>query len=133
MRASWGKLRAQGVVDVIAIDAEYISQRGWHVTPVCFCAKSLWTKKVWRSFCFGRPASHCPFPQDPRILFLSYNAPAEWSFYLAMGWRLPPTVIDLFAEMCLRENGRKDQHGSKFRPSLLRSRSLRWAFTWLST
>ena len=119
MRASWGKLRALGIQDVIAIDAEYISRRGWHVTPVCFCAKSLWTKRVWRRFCFGKPVGPCPFPPDPRILFLSYNAPAEWSFYLVVGWPLPATVIDLFAEMCLRENGRKDQHGSKFRPSLL--------------
>jgi hypothetical protein len=123
MRVSWRELRALGVVDVISIDAEYIPRRGWHVIPVCLCAKSLWTKKVWRMFCHGeRHAKRrrpCPFPRDARILYLSYNAPAEWSFYLARGWELPVTIIDLFAEMCLRENGRKDQHGSKFHPSLL--------------
>jgi DNA polymerase I len=113
-----GELRALGVKDVVAIDAEYISQRGWHVTPVCFCAKSLITKKTWRLWCHGKRRRR-PFPHDARILFLSYSAPAEWSFYLAMGWPLPSTIIDLFAEMCLGENGRKDQHGSKLRPSLL--------------
>ena len=120
MRVLTPELQALGVADVVSIDAEYIAQRGWHVTPVCFCAKSLITKKTWRLWCYGkRQRKRCPFPKDARILFLSYSALAEWGFYLAMGWELPLTIIDLFAEMCLRENGRKDRHGSKFRPSLL--------------
>ena len=50
---------------------------------------------------------------------MSYNAPAEWSYYLAMGWELPVTIIDLYAEMCLKFNGLPDKDGNRVFPTLL--------------
>jgi hypothetical protein len=36
-----------------------------------------------------------------------------------MGWELPVSILDLYAEMCLRLNGRKDEKGRRYHPSLL--------------
>ena len=43
-------LQSLGIRDVVAIDAEYISRKGGHVVPVCFCAKSLVNGEEWRVF-----------------------------------------------------------------------------------
>ncbi len=112
-------LQAFGVKDIVALDAEYISRRGEPVRPVCICGKSLVSGKRWELF--NKPGSSelCPFPDDPETLFVSYAAPAEWSYYLAMGWELPVSILDLYAEMCLRLNGRKDEKGRRYHPSLL--------------
>jgi DNA polymerase family A len=112
-------LRELGVTDIVAVDAEYVvSRKGEHVSPVCICAKSLINGKEWSQFNDGT-RQPCPFPVDPETLFVSYAAPAEWSYFLAMGWELPLSIIDLFAEMSLRLNGLKDEKGRRFYPSLL--------------
>jgi hypothetical protein len=111
-------LRALGVTDIVALDAEFVPRRGERVIPVCICGKSLVHGKEWRLFNDGS-RQPCPFPDNAETLFVSYNAPAEWSYYLAMGWELPVTIIDLYAEMCLKFNGRPDKDGDRVFPSLL--------------
>ena len=111
-------LRALGVTDIVAIDAEFVPRRGERVTPVCICGKSLVHGKEWQLFNDGNHEP-CPFPDNAETLFVSFTAPAEWSFYLAMGWELPVTIIDLYAEMCLKFNGCPGKDGKRIFPSLL--------------
>jgi DNA polymerase I len=121
------KLREVGIRDIIAIDTEYISRKGAMVEPICMVAKSLLgnahdsTSSIWRVFFGGstRQYPSCPLPLDPDVLYLSFAAPAEWSCFLALGWELPQTIIDLYAEEVLLCNGKKDEHGKRFNPSLL--------------
>jgi hypothetical protein len=111
-------LRTLGIEDIIALDTEYISQKGEPVVPVCLCAKSLITRHRTEEFSgIGNPP--CPLSIASENLFVSYSAPAEWSYFLAKGWELPPSIIDLYAEMSLRLNGQKDERGKRMSLSLL--------------
>jgi hypothetical protein len=58
-------------------------------------------------------------PVEPDILYVSFSAPAEWSYFLACGWELPPTILDLYAEEMLLTNTQKDERGKRYVPSLL--------------
>jgi DNA polymerase-1 len=51
--------------------------------------------------------SHAPFDVGPDALFVAYNAPAELSCFLALGWRLPENVLDLYVEHLADKNGLK--------------------------
>jgi DNA polymerase I len=113
-----------GVKDVIVLDTEFISKNdGNPVTPVCLCAKSLITGQEWRVF--AEPGAPNPLPVDTDVLYVCFAAPAEWSYFLAMGWELPPTIIDLYAERMMQTCNDKESEGNlrgkRSTPSLLRS------------
>src|ERR1019366_9754880 len=108
-----------GIRDVIVLDAEYVGRTGEPVIPVCLCAQSLDTGQEWRIFAEPGIRQDCPLPVDSDILYVSFSAPAEWSFFLTMGWGLPPTVLDLYAEEMRLTNTQKDERGKRYVPSLL--------------
>jgi hypothetical protein len=114
-------LKSFGVRDIVSIDTEYVSRRGELVQPVCLVAKSvLHGGETWRVFFGGSARQHsCPLPLGQDILYLSFAAPAEWSCFLALGWELPATIIDLFAEESLLCNTLKNEKGKRLTPSLL--------------
>jgi DNA polymerase family A len=131
-----------GIKDVIVLDTEYVSRDveskvagkkkkkndgkvpdGNHVIPVCLCAKSLITGREWRIF--AERGAPNPLPMDTDVLYVCFAAPAEWSFFLAMGWELPPTIIDLYAERmmqtCEKKETEGNRRGKRYVPTLLRS------------
>lgn len=112
-------LQSLGIRDIVALDAEYISRKGEHVIPVCLCAKSLVSGAERRVFNKTSTPTPCPFPDDLTTLFVSFAAPAEWSYYLSSGWQLPQLIIDLFAEEMLLTNTQKDDKGKRKTPTLL--------------
>ena len=108
-----------GIRDVLVLDAEYVARTGEPVAPVCLCAQSLVTGKEWRIFAEPGVRQHCPLPIEPDILYVSFSAPAEWSYFLASGWELPTTILDLYAEEMLLTNTKKDERGKRYVPTLL--------------
>jgi hypothetical protein len=108
-----------GIRDVIVLDAEYVARAGEPVIPVCLCAKSLITGCEWRIFAESGVQQPCPLPIDPDILYVSFSAPAEWSYFLASGWELPTTILDLYAEEMLLTNTQKDERSKRYVPTLL--------------
>jgi DNA polymerase I len=108
-----------GIREVIVLDAEYVAHAGDPVIPVCLCAKSLVTGREWRLF--AEPGAHqlCPLPLGPEILYVSFSAPAEWAYFLASGWELPATILDLYAEEMLITNKQKGPTGKRYVPTLL--------------
>ena len=113
------KLTSIGIQDAIVLDAEYVPRTGEPVIPVCLCAKSLSTGREWRVFATPGVHQPCPLPLESDILYVSFSAPAEWSYFLACGWELPPTILDLYAEEMLLTNTQKDERGKRYVPSLL--------------
>jgi hypothetical protein len=128
-----------GIRDVIVLDTEYYThevltgvpkdqrksktvRNGNTVTPVCLCAKSLVRDQEWRVM--AAPGAHNPLPMEPNVLYVCFAAPAEWSYFLAMGWDLPPTIIDLYAERMMQTCEEKEsagkRRGKRYRPTLLR-------------
>ncbi len=113
-----------GVKDVVVLDTEFVSKNdGNPVIPVCLCAKSLITGQEWRVFAESDAPN--PLPMDSSILYICFAASAEWSYFLAMGWELPPTIIDLYAERMMQTCEDKEtegkRRGKRYIPSLLRS------------
>jgi DNA polymerase I-like protein with 3'-5' exonuclease and polymerase domains len=53
-----------------------------------------------------------PFDISSDSLFIVYNAVAEMSFFLAMGWPLPERVLDLFIEEKRKRNGYSNPKGT---------------------
>lgn len=84
--------------EVWVCDTEYGSVPGNPVRPVCLVAKELRTGQVvslWQGDLSRFSA--LPFGGDD-TLFVSFQAAAECSFLLALGWKLPHYVLCLYAE-----------------------------------
>ena len=108
-----------GIWDVIVLDTEYVAHTGEPVIPVCLCTKSLASGREWRMFADPGVRQSCPLPMESDILYVSFSAPAEWSYFLASGWELPPTILDLYAEEMLLTNTQKAENGKRYVPTLL--------------
>jgi DNA polymerase-1 len=48
---------------------------------------------------------HAPFPTSADSLFVAYYASADLGCFLALGWPMPASVLDLFAEYRIATNG----------------------------
>jgi len=60
--------------------------------------------RVWRDELYQMTAP--PFPIDQSSLFVAYNASAEFSCFLVLGWDMPARVLDLYVERLRTVNGR---------------------------
>ena len=100
-----------GVEDVIVLDTEYVSKLGERVQPVCLCATSIVTRREWRAW--YEPGASCPLRLSDSDLYITYSAPAEWSYFLAAEWDLPLNIIDLHAEYASEVNGLIDPVSGK--------------------
>jgi hypothetical protein len=93
------RLKALDCFDaVLGMDFEYGHEPGNIVKPVCGVARNMRDGRVHRVWLAdGRcaPPLHGQW-QSP--LMITYNAVAEISCYLALGWAPPPYVLDLYIE-----------------------------------
>ena len=91
---------------VIACDFEFEfgGVEGNKPRPVCMVAKDLVSGKEWRMW-RGEFGAAPPFPIGSDSLFVAYYASAEIGCFLALGWKPPEIVLDLFTEFRARTNG----------------------------
>ncbi len=87
---------------VWVIDTEFQQPDGEPNVPVCLCAEELHSGRRLELFFDRRHES--PFDYNDS-LFVCYNAAAEWKTFIALGWELPPNVLDLYFEYLNRING----------------------------
>jgi hypothetical protein len=87
---------------VWVIDTEFQQPDGEPNIPVCLCAEELHSGRRLEFF-FDRPHPN-PFDYTDS-LFVCYNAAAEWKTFIALGWDLPASVLDLYFEYLNRING----------------------------
>lgn len=117
-------LKDLGIKDVICLDTEYIARDGELVTPVCICAKSLITGESWKIFA-DDVLQENPFPLGDDVLYVGFAIHSEWSYFLAKGWDIPSTCIDLYAEEMMRTSADTEsdgrRRGKRYVPSLLRT------------
>ena len=84
-------------------DFEFYQPPGERPKPICLVATEFKTGVSYRQ---AEPFPRIPpFGQGADSLFVSYYAPAELECYLALGWRLPYNILDLFAEFRLYRSG----------------------------
>lgn len=105
------------------VDFEFQQDENDHPVPVCMHAYeqhtgtevSLWRAELLR-------LRRAPFGTGPDDLIVCYSAVAELSCFLALDWRFPRNVLDLYVEASAEVNGRSDLPLA--RPSLLVACSL---------
>lgn len=88
----------------IACDFEYSALNGERPQVKCATWRDLKTGyqlQQWQ----GEFGSAPPFNFDKNTLFIAYNAAAEFSCFLALGWDLPVRVLDLMVEFMRAKNG----------------------------
>ena len=79
------------------LDFEYGSESGAHPVVRCMVARELNSHKLIRMF-EGEFGPVPPFPLGDDVLFVAYNAVAELSCFLVLGWPFPKHVLDLYVE-----------------------------------
>jgi hypothetical protein len=90
--------------EVVVADFEFAALPGERPAPLCLVAHELRSGRrfrVWKDQ-FG-PA--VPYAIGDDTLFVAYYASAELGCHRALGWPMPPRVLDLFAEFRCRTNG----------------------------
>jgi DNA polymerase-1 len=101
-----------GYTRVWVIDLEFTQPDGGLPTPICLVASELTSGRTLRlgpADLAGRPEP--PFPTGVGVLVVAFYAAAEMACYLALGWRLPERVLDLYAEFRAHTNGRPTPAG----------------------
>src|SRR5262245_38778947 len=90
--------------EITCFDFEYQARPGEHVEPHCVVAHELrggGRMRRWRD----RMGSTPPYRVSPDCLFVSFNAAAELSCHLALGWELPIFNLNLCQEFKCLTNG----------------------------
>lgn len=93
-------------------DFEFFQPDGEHPEVLCMVARELRSRRTihfWNDEL--RKMRRSPIPTGADVLFVAYYASAEMNCYLALGWPLPETVVDLYAEFRNLTNGKPLQYG----------------------
>ena len=102
------------------VDFEFTAPSGGQPGPVCMVAVELLSGRVIRLWADElAELSEAPFDTGPDSLFIAYFASAEIGCFLALGWKLPDRILDLYCEFRAETNG----------TSLIAGRSLIGALT----
>src|SRR5580692_303859 len=113
---------------VYVIDSEYYPQPGLPEGPVVPVALQAYEVRsgTWVSAFFEEPNGSYTNPLDPDALYITFNAAAEWTCYLSLGWMLPRNCIDFYIEFKNEVSGlrpppqfRQSQFPAKWKSSLL--------------
>ena len=99
---------------VITLDTEYRTTPYGHVVPVCMCATDIVSGQRWQIWEDGQMEEN-PLPVGSDVLYVSYAAPAEWSYFLAQGRDLPENILDLYILHKLQANGWREFRDGKMR------------------
>ena len=90
------------------VDFEYTAHPGERPVVICLVAKELGSGRVLRLWEDEiRQLKEPPYPTGPDALFVAYNASAEISCHLALDWRVPERVLDLYVEYLALTNGKE--------------------------
>ena len=99
--------------EIWCCDFEFYGADGNVPAPVCMVAIELRSGKVvrlWRDDLLQLDGP--PFNTGPDSLFVAYYASAEIGCFLALGWRPPERILDLFTEFRTETNGLHVPHGN---------------------
>jgi DNA polymerase-1 len=95
-----------GITQIWLIDFEFQAPKGERPRPLCLSARELNSGRVvslWRHEMQAMPQA--PFGTGPDSLVVGYYVSAELGCFLALGWKFPVNVLDLFAEHRVATNG----------------------------
>lgn len=97
---------------IVVVDFEFQQPAGERPIPHCLVAHDIITKTTTRTWLADEPVPATPpYGYGQRDLVVAYNAVAELSCHLALGWPLPVRVLDLYVEFLNVVNGVPVLHG----------------------
>lgn len=105
---------------ILLIDYEFFGQPGDRPTPVCLAVRDFRTgtvKRYWQDEFANLSAP--PYPIDDQTLIVGYYLGAELSCHLALNWKLPVHLLDLYVEFRCITNGLQLPAGSGLLGALL--------------
>lgn len=92
--------------EVVLIDFEFHCPNGETPEPICMVAREVVSGRIHRLWTEDlRALRKPPFPMGPDVLVCAYYASAEMGCFLALGWPMPASLLDLFAEFRCMTNG----------------------------
>jgi DNA polymerase-1 len=94
-------------------DFEFISVAGENPDVVCLVAREVFSGReirLWRDEL--RELDAAPWDTGPEVATVAYFAPAEMNCFLALGWKHPTSIIDLYCEFRAETNGRNLPDGN---------------------
>lgn len=98
---SWSRFRSVWVCDF-----EFNARDGELPSPICCVARNVTTGEVVRLWQDDLARVSAPYGVGPEDMFVAYFASAEAACHLALNWRMPTWVMDLYAEFRVLTNGR---------------------------
>lgn len=90
--------------EIWAVDFEFVALCGERPQPICLVARELRTNRLlrlWRDQFRDLP----PYSVGSDSLLVAYFASAELGCHLALAWRMPARILDLFVEFRNYTNG----------------------------
>jgi DNA polymerase-1 len=97
---------------IFCVDLEFQIKNGDRPWPVCMVVSDVVNRKTsryWRDELLS--LKQPPFEIGEDAVMVAYAAQAELGCFLALGWKLPVNVLDLYAEYRVETNGRR-RHAS---------------------
>ena len=94
----------QAFREIVLADSEFEIGQGERPNPVCFVAHEFRSGRRFRIF-RDQFESSPPYATGPDVLFVAYYSSAELGCYRALGWPIPPRILDLFTEFRDHTNG----------------------------
>ncbi|MGB1875589.1 MAG: DNA polymerase [Rhodospirillaceae bacterium] len=99
--------------EIWCCDFEFYGADGNLSIPVCMVAIELRSGKIIRLWQDDlQKLDAAPFDTGPNALFVAYYASAEIGCFLALGWKVPERILDLFTEFRAETNGLHVLHGT---------------------
>jgi hypothetical protein len=92
--------------EIWLVDFEFKADLGEKPRPICLVAlelKSGRLLRIWEDKLLRMTTP--PYPINQGVLFVAYYASAEIGCHLALGWPVPPNILDLFVEFRNTANG----------------------------
>ncbi|XZE56139.1 DNA polymerase [Planctomycetaceae bacterium SH139] len=97
---------------VWSVDFEFSQPPGERPSVACLVAREFHSKKIVRASMEQLSAmGRAPFDVGDDSLVVAYFSSAEWNCFLALGWKLPSRVLDLWAEFRVMLNGTRPPAG----------------------
>ena len=106
---AYENLKRLGFEEIWCVDFEFQCEKGERPKPLCLVAIELLSGRVLRKW--AHELNESPYAVGPSSLFVSYFATAELGCHLALGWKLPSNVLDLYIEFRAMTNGKPTPGG----------------------
>jgi hypothetical protein len=90
--------------EIWLVDFEYYASDGERPVPICVAARELRTNRCVTQW-YTEFGTVPPYSVEADSLFVSYSAAAELSCHIAVGWKLPAHVLDLYVAFKMLANG----------------------------